>query len=133
MDRVWFEYGRLPAFDGLGRVEFPQENRHFWESNDMADKTEGRRRVFISDHTGNRSREARLAADAPMRELIPALIRALRLPATDPGGRPVTYHVAYNDRQLQPDESLRDADVAEGASINIVPEMTAGLSVGRPR
>ena len=96
----------------------------------MADEKDGRRRVFVSDHTGNRSREALLAAQAPMRELIPALIGALKLPATDPGGRPVTYHVAYKDRQLQPEESLEDAEVVEGASINVVPEMTAGLGGG---
>lgn len=83
-------------------------------------------RLFIEDHTGNKRREARIAADASMRDLIPAMITALGLPATDPGGRPVTYHLAFADRQLQGDETLSSAGVTDGANVTLVPEMTAG-------
>lgn len=82
--------------------------------------------VFLEDHTGNKRREARIVANATVRELIPAMISALNLPATDPGGRPVTYHLAFNDRQLQEDETLSSAQVVAGATITLVPEMTAG-------
>jgi hypothetical protein len=48
-----------------------------------------RRRIFIEDPTGNKRREARIVADALIGELIPALITALGLPATEPFGRPI--------------------------------------------
>lgn len=83
-------------------------------------------RVHIEDHTGNKSREARIAANAPMRQIIPALIASLGLPATDPSGRPVTYHLAHKNRQLQADETLSQAGVQDGHTIILVPEMTAG-------
>jgi len=93
----------------------------------MAEQTQEQRiRVFIEDHTGNKRREARIAADAPVRELVPALITAMQLPATDPSGRPITYHLAFADRQLQGDETLAGAGVVDGATITLVPEMTAG-------
>lgn len=93
----------------------------------MADQTqEPRVRVFIEDHTGNKRREARIAANAPVRELVPALITALGMPATDPAGRPITYHLAFGDRQLQGDETLASAGVVDGVNIVLVPEMTAG-------
>lgn len=83
-------------------------------------------RVFVEDHTGNKRREARIAAQAPVSELIPALITALGLPVTDPSGRAVTYHLAFGDRQLQPDETLESADVQDGAAVTLVPELVAG-------
>ncbi|MBT7304296.1 MAG: hypothetical protein HN849_32480 [Victivallales bacterium] len=83
-------------------------------------------RIFIEDHTGNKQREANVASDAPVRELIPALISAMQLPATDPSGRPVTYHLAFGDRQLQGDETLSSASITDGVSVTLVPEMTAG-------
>ena len=93
----------------------------------MPDQDPGKRvRVFIEDHTGNKRTEARIAANAPVNELVPALISALKLPATDPSGRPITYHLAFDNRQLQGDETLEGAEVVDGAGITIVPEMTAG-------
>ena len=94
----------------------------------MADK---RVRVFIEDHTGNKIREARVACDAAVGELLPALITALELPLTDPGGRPVTYHLAFDDRSLETDTTLAEAGVIDGGTLTIVPEMTAGGSVRR--
>ena len=87
---------------------------------------DARVRIFIEDHTGNKQREARIAAKASVKDLVPALISAMKLPATDPSGRPVTYHVAFNDRQLQEGETLTEAGVADGSVITVVPEMTAG-------
>ncbi len=86
----------------------------------------GRVRIYLEDHQGIKRREASIASDAPISDLIPALMTALKLSATDPGGRPVTYHLAFGDRQLQTDETLSSAEVVDGATITLVPEMTAG-------
>jgi len=96
----------------------------------VADKNDPplRVRVFIEDHTGNKVREARVAANVPIRELLPALITALELPVTDPGGRPVTYHLAYDNRNISPNATLQGAGVTDGAQLTIVPEMVAGSS-----
>ncbi|MBO9310463.1 MAG: EsaB/YukD family protein [Chloroflexi bacterium] len=91
-----------------------------------ATATQNKRRLYLEDHTGNKRREARIAADTPVRELLPALITALNLPTTDPRGRPQRYHLAYENRQLQMEETLESAGVVEGATLTMVPEMTAG-------
>ncbi len=83
-------------------------------------------RVFIEDHTGNKRREVRAAPNAAVRDLVPALITGLGLPATDPSGRPVTYRLAFDGRQMQGDETLASAGVVDGAVVTLVPEMTAG-------
>jgi proteasome lid subunit RPN8/RPN11 len=82
--------------------------------------------IRIVDHTGNVSRQAKLAENAEIRRLIPAIVTTLSLPITDPAGRPITYHLSYNDRALQEDETLESAGVQTGQTVTIVPEMTAG-------
>jgi hypothetical protein len=91
-----------------------------------ATATPNKVRLYLEDHTGNKRREARIAAGTPVRELVPALITALNLPTTDPRGRPQQYHLAYENRQLQMEETLESAGVVEGATLTMVPEMTAG-------
>lgn len=92
----------------------------------MPEQEDQRVRVFIEDHTGNKRREVRMAANASIRELVPALITALGMPATDPSGRPVVYHLAFDNRQLQGEETMSSANITDGASVTLVPEMTAG-------
>jgi hypothetical protein len=82
--------------------------------------------IHVEDHTGNKQRDARIRSDAPVSQLMPALLAAMKLPVTDPSGRPVTYHLAFGGRQLQEEDTLESAEVVEGATITIVPEMTAG-------
>lgn len=96
------------------------------EQNQPQPQPSGRVRVHIADHTGNKQREARLAANADVGQLIPALVTALALPLTDPSGRPITYHLAFNNRQLQRSETLASAGVNDGSGVSLVPEMTAG-------
>jgi hypothetical protein len=83
-------------------------------------------RVFIEDHTGNKKREARIAAHVRIEELLPALTTAMELPVTDPAGRPVTYHLAFDNHNIEADTTLSDAGVVDGAQLTIVPEMIAG-------
>lgn len=82
--------------------------------------------VHLEDHTGNERHRAKLVDDAPVAKLIPALVTALGLPITDPSGRPVTYRLSHNNRQLQEDDTLLSAGVQTDDTITIVPEMTAG-------
>lgn len=82
--------------------------------------------LLVKDHTGNKAREVKIVADVPVRDLLPALITAMRLPVTDPAGRPIVYHLAANEQQLPPEATLAGAGVEAGATLNIVPEMTAG-------
>jgi proteasome lid subunit RPN8/RPN11 len=82
--------------------------------------------VQLEDHTGNQSRQAKMAENAPVARLIPALVTSLGLPITDPTGRPISYRLSHNNRQLMDDETLATANVQAGDTITIVPEMTAG-------
>ncbi|GAB4441348.1 MAG: hypothetical protein OHK0015_38540 [Chloroflexi bacterium OHK40] len=82
--------------------------------------------VTIEDHTGNTSRAAKMVENAPIARLLPAVISALGLPIIDSAGRPMVYHLSHNDRQLQDDETLEAAGVAQGDTLTIVPVMTAG-------
>ena len=88
------------------------------------------RRIQLEDHTGNTSHQAKMSETAPVSRLIPAIMTAMELPITDDAGRPITYHLVYNSRQLMDDESLQSAGVDEGATLTIVPEMTAGSRIG---
>lgn len=95
----------------------------------MPDDNSNRIRVFIQDHTGNKTREVRVARDVGLQQLVPALITALGMPVTDASGSSITYHLAYQDRQLGRDETMSSAQVGEGAYLSLVPEMTAGVEV----
>ena len=93
----------------------------------MADQLQAERlRVFVEDHTGKQRREARIVANASVRELVPVLTTAMGLPMSDPAGRPVIYHLAYGDRPLLDDETLAAAAVTDGGTLVLVPGMTAG-------
>ena len=87
------------------------------------------RRVSIEDHTGKKVHEARLAPNASMSELVPALVSALGLPVADSFDRAITYHLAFDNRQLQRDETLNSSQVIDGANLALIPEMTSGRGV----
>ena len=82
--------------------------------------------VWIEDHTGNKKRRARIAAHAPVHQLVPALVQTLGLRATDDAGRPVTYHLAFRDQQLKGEDTLAAVGVTEGATVTLVPVLIAG-------
>lgn len=86
--------------------------------------------VTLEDHTGNMRRTVKMADNAAVRRLIPPLLTALELPATDPSGRPITYTLSHEGRALQPDESLSAAGVQNSDLLTIVPEMSAGAVCG---
>ena len=87
-------------------------------------------RVFIMDHNGDRRREARITANVPIHQILPALVNALGLLSTDPSGRVVGYHLSFDNRQLQDDETLASAGVTNGNQLILFPELLAGARGG---
>ncbi len=84
--------------------------------------------VIIEDQTGNVRHPAKLSETATVDRLIRAIITTLKLPITDPAGRPITYYLAHNNRRLQDSDTLSTAEVGQGDTVTIVPQMTAGAS-----
>ncbi len=82
--------------------------------------------VVIEDQNGNVRHPAKLSETATVDRLIRAIITSLKLPITDPAGRPITYYLAHNNRRLQDNDTLSTAEVQQGDTVTIVPQMTAG-------
>ena len=73
---------------------------------------------------------AKISDTAPVAKLISALVTQLELPITDASGTPMSYHLVYNERRLQDEDTLASVGVQEGGALTIVPEMTAGGRLG---
>jgi hypothetical protein len=86
------------------------------------------RDVIITDATGSRQQEAAVPEDARSIRLIAKLIELLGLPVTGPDGQPLSYkfHHRASGRQLRDDETLAEAGVADGDTLRLVAEITAG-------
>lgn len=82
--------------------------------------------VLLEDHTGNIARQARVDENAPLAQLVPAIISALKLPLSIDSGRLMTYHLSHGGQHLLEKETLASAGVKQGDTLTIVPEMTAG-------
>ena len=82
--------------------------------------------VTLEDQNGNILKRAKVAENAEIARLLPALITSLQLPITDDAGRPIRYHLSHNNMQLQDHQTLAGAEVQNGDTLVIVPEMTAG-------
>ena len=67
---------------------------------------------------------AKISDTATVAKLIPAIVDLLKLPTADPSGRPMVYHLSYNERQLSADETLASADVQEGGTLTIGTELS---------
>lgn len=84
--------------------------------------------ITISDATGSKEQEATMPSGAPAIRLIAKLIELLDLPITGPDGHPLSYkfHHKASGRQLRDNETLQEAGVADGDTLRIVAEITAG-------
>ena len=84
--------------------------------------------LFIVHPTDGSRREATIPDDVPMRRLLPALITKMRLPTTDPGGRPTSYKVDHkaSGATLTDDDTLASAGVVSGDELRLRAEWTAG-------
>ncbi len=91
--------------------------------------------VVITDATASKEQEAAVPDDAPAIRLIAKLIELLELPLTGPDGQPLSYkfHHRASGRQLRDDETLAEAGVAEGDTLRLVAEITAGSECSTSR
>ena len=87
----------------------------------MADN-DGKVQVRITDQAGGKNVNARLPANAPVAQLLQALIAKLEMPANQ------TYHLIHKDsgKQLTDTDTLASAGVLDGHTIRLVPNVTAG-------
>lgn len=85
-------------------------------------------KVIITDATGIRSQDATVPDDAQVIRLIARLIELMDLPVVGPDGQPLSYkfHHRASGRQLRDSETLSEAGVADGDTIRLVAEITAG-------
>jgi uncharacterized ubiquitin-like protein YukD len=88
----------------------------------------GKVTVTVIDVTGNKSKQATLPDDAPVRRILVKLVEMLQLPMTDPNGQPQSYKFQHkaSGRQLLDDETLAEADIRDGDVLRLLPEITAG-------
>lgn len=84
--------------------------------------------VVITDASGSKEQDATVPADAPVIRLIAKLVELMSLPLVGPDGQPLAYkfHHRASGRQLRDDETLASAGVADGDTLRLVPEITAG-------
>lgn len=89
----------------------------------------GRVNVNIIDATGNKEQNATLPDDAPVRRIIAKLVEMMKLPATDPAGRPQSYKFQHkaSGMQLTDEQTLSQAGVKDGDMLRLLPEITAGF------
>ena len=74
------------------------------------------------------TRTAEVPNDVAVKELIPELATSLELPTTGPDGRPISYRLDSKalGRQLQEEETLKEANVPESDRLIITADITAG-------
>lgn len=84
--------------------------------------------VVVTDATGSRSDDVELPGDAPIIQVIAALVNALKLPLSGPDGQPMSYrfHHLQTGTQLRDEATLFTSGVSEGHTLRLVPEITAG-------
>jgi uncharacterized ubiquitin-like protein YukD len=84
--------------------------------------------LTITDVTGSKEQGAAVPSDAPAIRVIAKLIELMELPLIGPDGQPLSYkfHHRGSGRQLRDDDTLAEAGVADGDTLRLVAEITAG-------
>lgn len=84
----------------------------------MADKV----KVRITDQAGGKNVNASLPADAPMSQLVPALITKLQLPSN------TGYYISHKEsgKRLGNNDTLSSAGVKDDDTLRLMPDVTAG-------
>jgi hypothetical protein len=93
----------------------------------MAEK---RARVSIIDQTKGTKYTVLLPTDAKTGQVLPQLIKQLKMPPEGPGGAPVRYDLTLEAGgglvRLEDDQTLAEAGVQNGAILRLTPRMEAG-------
>lgn len=84
--------------------------------------------LTITDATGSRRDEVEVPDNFPVIKVIASIVQALGLPLTDPAGQPMSYrfHHVQSQSQLRDDATLEQSNVANGDTLRLLPEITAG-------
>ena len=78
------------------------------------------KRIRIQDSSGGNTQLAEVPGDVPLEKLLPALITKLNLPLVGPEGRPIDYHLYYQDHPVQPEKTLDLAGVLDDSTVTCV-------------
>jgi ubiquitin-protein ligase len=89
--------------------------------------------VIVSDVTGAKRNKVSLPASVTVRRFLGPLITKLELPTQESDGRPLVYklHHKQSGKTLAEEDTLTGVGVAEGDTLQLIPQVTAGA--GHPR
>lgn len=84
--------------------------------------------VEVVDHTASRRRKAEIPDAMSVERILATLVEKMGLPAVDPAGQPITYHLDHKQsgRRLRPDQTLKEAGVQNGDVLRVFPRIEAG-------
>jgi hypothetical protein len=85
-------------------------------------------RVTFLDQTGAKSVDAVIAETVTVQRILPNIITKMNLPVMGPDGQPMSYSLDHKEggKRLREDQTLADANVAEGDHLIVYPEIVAG-------
>ena len=88
---------------------------------------QGTKVVFL-DQTGSKSVEAVVSDTITVRRILPNIITKMNLPVVGPDGHPMSYSLDHKEggKRLLEDQTLVEANVADGDHLIIYPEIVAG-------
>ncbi len=84
--------------------------------------------VEVVDHTASRRRKAEIPDSMTVERILATLVERMGLPAVDPAGQPITYHLDHKQsgKRLRPDQTLKAAGVQNGDVLRVFPRIEAG-------
>ncbi len=84
--------------------------------------------LTVVDATGNKTEEVTVPENVAAGRIVGKLVELLQLPVSGPDGQPLSYkfHHKQSGRQINDDETLADAGVADDDVLRLVAEITAG-------
>ena len=85
-------------------------------------------RVTFLDQTGAKSVEAVVSDTVTVKRILPNIITKMNLPVVGPDGQPMSYSLDHKEggKRLHENQTLVQANVADGDHLIIYPEIVAG-------
>jgi hypothetical protein len=86
--------------------------------------------ITVVDATGNKAEEATVPGNVAVGRIVAKLVELMEMPSVGPDGHPLSYkfHHKRTGRQIGDHESLEAAGVADGDTLRLVAEITAGVA-----